>query len=477
MVGGDQAAAGEGRMKVPTVYQTIGAKFLVEQGVLLADDPGLGKTLQAILACQQINAQCVPIICPAVALSVWKNEILDCWPECTPIYLRDLVEKRGLRIPVGPVAVITSPDYLVTNLKAATVFASLPSPDVFIGDEAQMFKNPATKRTIMVYGPGCAGGGLASLSKRIWLLSATIMLNHAGELFPHLRATAPERIEQKSYVGFTSRYCEFGTQTIYLKTKPGQRAQTKQIEKIVGSNRAMLPDLAKRMRGWWLRRKLSDVMDQVPSIRLVPRLLPADACDQQYLEGVEDSPEAEALRKALANGDLTKLQALEGQMSRIRRLLALAKVKATVAWIEDLFEQGVPKVSVWGWHVEALERIRDGLSAYDPIMITGATPTSSRPALAKKFQEDPACRVSVGQIAAAGVAIDLDAAKRCVCPELAWTPAMNKQFLLRHFRAAKGGRQLPVLGEALVIDGSIDEAVGRTLARKSAEIEMLEESA
>ena len=80
----------------------------------------------------------------------------------------------------------------------------------------------------------------------------------------------------------------------------------------------------------------------------------------------------------------------------------------------------------------------------------------------------------VGQIQAAGTAIDLDATKRPIFLEQAWTPALNHQAIMRHIRVAKGGVLLPVLGEALAVDGSIDMAVQEVLARKTMDIALLE---
>ena len=45
------------------------------------------------------------------------------------------------------------------------------------------------------------------------------------------------------------------------------------------------------------------------------------------------------------------------------------------------------------------------------------------------------------------------------------------QALKRHHRI---GQTQPVLGEVLVIDGSIDEVVGHILSRKATDVEILE---
>ena len=459
-------------MKTLYPFQHAGADFLLNGGSLLAFQPGAGKTVTALEACKRAGARRVLVVCPAVALAVWRDEVRDHWPECQPVYLRDLVKAPAdafyrLCASNRPFLVITGYEFLVINQRAREIVAS-SRYDVLICDEAHNLKSPTAKRTMLVYGPSCAGNdGLVSLAERTWLLTGTPVLNHAGEVFSHLRALAPERIAERSYQGFTYKYCEIGVRTVFTRSG-NQRA----IGVITGSNRGMLPDLAKRLRGFWLKPKLEELIAQLPSLKLVVRTLAPDACDAKALNEVEESEEATLLRAAIEKNQ--DLDGMEIQVSRLRRLLAMAKVKATVEWVEELFDEGVEKVGIWGVHVAALEMITAKLEDYGAVTITGATRPKDRETRVKLFQEDLGCRAFVGQIQAAGTAITLTAAHRAVFLEMMWTPALNYQALKRHHRI---GQTMPVLGEVLVIDGSIDEAVGRTLARKSAEIEMLEESA
>jgi SWI/SNF-related matrix-associated actin-dependent regulator of chromatin subfamily A-like protein 1 len=56
-------------------YQTVGASFLATKDqALLADEPGLGKSAQAIAACDSIGAQNILVICPANLRINWSRE-------------------------------------------------------------------------------------------------------------------------------------------------------------------------------------------------------------------------------------------------------------------------------------------------------------------------------------------------------------------------------------------------------------------
>ena len=59
-------------------YQSEGAKFLaddtIRQSHLLGDEPGVGKTAQAISACDQLRARRVLVCCMSIAKRHWARE-------------------------------------------------------------------------------------------------------------------------------------------------------------------------------------------------------------------------------------------------------------------------------------------------------------------------------------------------------------------------------------------------------------------
>ena len=454
-------------MKTLRRYQVEGRDFLLNGGKLLAFVPGLGKTITAIEACKMRGAQTVVVVCPAVALGVWRDEGRGQWPECSPVYLRDVTHGKTT-MPPEPRMVITSPDLLVANRRALEILVGLGRFDVLVIDESHMAKEPTAQRTMLLYGPECAGGGLCGLADVTWLLSGTPVMNHVGELFGCIRALAPELIAERSYAGFTAKYCT--TKIRAVRTRTGR---AKNIEVIDGSRREMLPELAKRLRPFWHRKTIKEVLPELPPLTIVTRSLAPEDCNSTALAAVEQSPEADVLRAALTSGAPDALRGIEGQLSRLRRLLALAKADAAATWVEGVLAEGVDKVALWGIHIGALERARQLLEPCGLVMITGATPVAKRAGIVDQFQRDPACTVFIGQIMAAGTAITLTAASRAVALELAWVPAQNAQAFARHHRL---GQRDAVLVEVLAVEGSIDYAVSEILARKSAEIALLEEA-
>lgn len=452
-------------MKTMFQYQLEGSAAVVAGTTALAFDAGLGKTATMLHAAGVMGARTILVVCPAIATGVWTGQVAEWRPDLRAVTVREAM-KNG-KVPARDRVLISSYDMLVVNRGLREKIGGL-SHDLLIIDEGQALKNPRAKRTMLVYGPGCAGGprSLVGRCGATKVLSATLVMNHAGELFPHLRCLSPERIDQRSYQAFVDHYCVKGVRTV--RTKTGRSVN---IETIEGSNRERLPDLAKRLRGWWLRKKVEDVLQDLPPLRVEVQRLPAEALDAAALAEVEGSPEAEQLRRAVATGDPEALRHLEGHMARLRRLLALAKVDACTAWVEGALDAGEPKIGVFGHHVEPLKRIHAALTGYDPVLITGET--GRRDALVDKFQNDPKCRVAVLQLQAAGTAITLTAGRRVIFLEQSFVPAQNHQAVKRFHRI---GSTNAVLAEVLAAPG-LDEAVAGILTRKLSDIQAIEEDA
>ena len=105
-------------------------------------------------------------------------------------------------------------------------------------------------------------------------------------------------------------------------------------------------------------------------------------------------------------------------------------------------------------------------SRADPVaVVTGETPLAQRQDAVDAFQTDPAVRVFLGNIQAAGLGITLTAASTVVFAELDWTPAAMTQAEDRTHRI---GQTESVLVQHLVYDGSLDARMAKLLLAKQA---------
>lgn len=411
-------------------YQADGALFLAKRNkALLADGMGLGKSAQAIVAAQAIEAKKVVIICPAIAVPMWAREFpkWDSSGIATLIYSYDRVRLRE-------------------DIRAAIQNFQ---PDVMILDEAHYLKERTSKRTKTIYGQHCRGDGLAACAKRVWLLTGTPAPNDVSEIYTHLRALWPELLPAPgNYDAFVKQYCHVVATPYGIK--------------VIGNKN--VPELRTTLSNVMLRRRAEDVLKDLPPIMWEDTVIePTEAMKE--LDALENSEEMLVLRDIIK--DLGPDDELPDTvaMASLRRLTGMAKAPAIASMlVDELDQKQYDKVIVFAHHRDVIARLHDELHDFGVAVITGSTPQISRAHAIDRFQTDPKCRVFIGQIQACATAVTLHAAHHVVFAEASWTPSDNAQAAKRAHRI---GQTKPVIVRMIGLAGSIDEAVTAVLARKS----------
>jgi hypothetical protein len=421
-------------------YQQTGAEFLAAwRFAFLADGMGLGKTAQAIVACNMVGASNIVVLCPAIAKVNWLREF-DLWGRAGDVSIK-----------------VVSYDRLAVNKAERDAVRKL-APDVLILDEAHYLKTRTTKRTIALYGAHCYGNGIASTAERVWLLSGTPCPNHAGELWPHLRALWPELIKPserpRTYIDFIQRY--------------GIVDDSPFGPKILGNRNAT--ELRAILRQFMLRRRAEDVLKDLPpmfwqSVPIEPDAVMAD------IKALEADPAVAALKESLTSDGNIENAAIA--LASLRRVTGLAKANLAGRMIGDELEaKAYDKVVVFFQHLDVGKALIDYLSQYGVVSISGSTTMTQRQHAIDQFQANPDVRVFIGQLQACSTAITLHASNQVVFVEQSWTPSDNAQAAKRCHRI---GQSKPVFVRMLGLAKSIDEAVARVLARKSQAISELME--
>jgi SWI/SNF-related matrix-associated actin-dependent regulator of chromatin subfamily A-like protein 1 len=415
-------------------YQQEGVDFLAGRtAALLADDPGLGKSIQAIRAADKARVLTVLVVCPAGVVENWKREIA--------------------KFRTGDwTAYVTSYDRAAGKDHARLLAQEW---DVLVLDEAHYLKNLSTKRSKKIYGDLAEVGpdALAGRATHVWALTGTPMPNDASELFPHLRALAPETITSErtglvwTYFQFIHAYCAM------RNTGFGER--------IVGSRNE--EKLHAKLQGFMLRRRKADVLKDLPPLRF----------GEVYLEGDTtglDLPDVDVVRRALAEEGVAGLRrcAANGSISTLRRLTGLAKAMPAADWIETWLEStpAERKIVVFFHHYAVGEALYDRLHR-QAVRVHGGLKSNERQASIDRLQNDPSVRVFLGQITAAGTGITLTAASDLLFVESSFVPAEMEQAAMRIHRI---GQTEPCLVRFAMLSGSIDEDIQRALLRKTASI-------
>jgi SWI/SNF-related matrix-associated actin-dependent regulator 1 of chromatin subfamily A len=434
-------------------YQKAGIAFGRDKDAILnADAPGLGKTIQAIGTVNLLDPapQNILVICPTSLRLNWQREARK-WL-VSPHEIEVVDHNDPIKTPLMSHLVITNYERLSRN-KSITDRAW----DLVIVDEAHYIKNPKAKRSKLCY-------ELLGRTKRKMLLTGTPILNKPAELQPLIGILDPDRFGDprvkytKQKWHFLSRYCGAHQEPI-----PG-RGLTWMFD-----GATHLDELQERLRSTIMIRRLKeDVLTELPPKRrsIVP--LSVEWNDpvglRTHLEALE-AAEAE-LRLARAEDDKIAYNAAAKklryandvaftEMAAYRHRLALAKVPATLDYIETMLESGIEKVVVFAHHRDVIDALEKAFEekGHKPVKIYGGVSDKIKDEAVQTFQNDPSCHIFIGNIQAAGVGLTLTAASHVVFLELSWVPAEITQCEDRLHRI---GQRDVVFVHQLVIDGTLD---------------------
>jgi hypothetical protein len=115
-----------------------------------------------------------------------------------------------------------------------------------------------------------------------------------------------------------------------------------------------------------------------------------------------------------------------------------------------------------------IDSLMSGLADYHPVKLTGESSEQERQAAVDAFQNDPAVKVFIGSITAAGVGITLTASSHVIFAELDWVPGNISQM---EDRAHRIGQTETVLVQHIVLQDSLDCRMAHLLVEKQAVID------
>jgi len=198
---------------------------------MLADEPGTGKTIQALYAAQALGVQKTLVVCPKNAFGVWIDECAKWWPEAHVI----IFDLKHRRLDFSK----NHPNIVITNYQqVANILAYLKYWDLAIFDESHILRN---RKTRTLYG----------VASRVWsgsvfMLTGSPVFKGAQDLWAPLHIMHPEQF--KSYWKFVNQFCHvdnngFGWQVHGIKNE-----------------QALWPALDE----WVLRRLKVDVLPWLP---------------------------------------------------------------------------------------------------------------------------------------------------------------------------------------------------------------------
>ncbi|CAM5527543.1 DEAD/DEAH box helicase [Thauera mechernichensis] len=395
-------------------YQVTGAVFMATRtGALNADDMGVGKTRQAILAAYAVKLKherkLVILVVPKSVRYKWEREILAIYPEEKVQVLEG--------VDVAPEA-----EWVLLNYEQAGKWQILGERAcALIVDEAHKLKTESALRTQAVY-------ALASTIPVRYLLTATPILNRESEMYALLKITG-HPLGSMELPDFVSRFA-------------GSREFRAALNEAITGN-------------WMIRRSKHQVLrGKVPGKERNYRSIPMP------------KKMAQAYQEALNSGTSTF-----GVLHSTRRFLQEACIKEAGKYLKKEVAKDEKMVVFVNYTEDAYAHAEylTGLGKGRFVVLTGdILSDAKRQELLDCVQRDDSVKGIVGSYGVLAEGVDLWRANHVYIASQPWTPATQEQA---EDRCNRLGQTRLVRVEIPIFAGTIDEAIRELISGKAEIVE------
>ena len=397
-------------------HQEEGIKFLLSRnGSILADDMGLGKSIQSIIAALESGAKKILIVCPSSTKINWQREINVFCDDTTIIEGKKWNEAKFTIINFDILknfhGLIDKKSKNQGILNRELVEAGY---DLCIIDEAHYLKNNDSIRgKIMVE--------LAVKHKieRVWLLTGTPVANRPMDFFNLLKIIKSPIAENWKH--YAVRYCD-GKQ-FFRTLKNGQK---KQIWLTDGASN--LEELASKTKNIILRRLKTEVLD-MPDKVVTPMYQQLDKKGWGEYDRLWDG----YIQKRILEGKKTnEEQKSLVELILLRQFIAAQAIPYTIEMAENAIEMG-RKVIIFTSFTEEIEILQHHFGKL-AVKHNGPMTSLQKQRSVDAFQQNPKVKVFIGNIKSAGVGITLTEGTVVIFNSFDWVPGNNEQAEDRAFR-------------------------------------------
>jgi len=446
-------------------YQKAGIAYALKFGnALIADEPGLGKTIQVIGFSNMLpDARRILIIVPTTLRINWKREFKK-W-DVKGLTVGHIKDGKPESYPSTDV-VITSYDLAIKHIeriKAATW-------DILAIDEAHNLKNAKGKRCKNLLGYEDRNDESKNIegiqATHTLLLTGTPIVNRPKELWPLIHRINPARWD--NFFQFGKRYCGADNNGFGWTFDGSSNLEELQRElRASGMVRRIkdevLPELPKKIRQIIAvedagavkaeKKRIQKHLDTLAALRAEKLLA--------YLAGNKEAyiTAARELKQAIR----TKFE----ETAKARHDAAIAKVPHVVDLVTDALENG--KVVLFCHHNDVSDAYAAAFGD-KAVLVDGRVSPAQRQARIDRFVNDPTCELFIGGIRAAGVGVDglQKVSSHVIMAEIDCVPGILTQA---EDRLCRIGQLNSILVWHVVIDGTIDARMVEITVDKQAIID------
>jgi hypothetical protein len=449
---------------MPHQGQLVAAAAAGHRTFLLADEPGLGKTAQALLAAEAANAYPLLVVVPNVVKTNWAREAAR-WTRHRPT---TVVQGDGETIDGFA-------DIVVVNYEVLDRHVGWLGDFGFRGmvvDEAHFIKNKTSQRSQHVL---ALSDRIRSRTPRplLMALTGTPLINDiedfrtiwqylgwidAGKPLDELMDALEDTGLTPADRGFSAaaRQCVIDLGIVRRRKVdvaadiPARRIADLPVEldgPVGRSIRAAERDLARRMTARYetaLAHRSSDAV----------------------VEGIDGGIDMDLVRRVARSElkDAMTGQSGENVFTMVRRI-GLAKADLAADYAAQL-ARSAGKVVFFARHIDVMDAAEETFARKGVRFssIRGDQTPTARQANIDAFVEDPDVAVAVCSLTAAGVGLNLQVASNIVLAELSWTDAEQTQAIDRSHRI---GQTEPVTAWRIIATQTIDARIAELVESKA----------
>ena len=394
----------------PYPFQKEGIAFINQQkgNALIGDDPGLGKTMQAILWMQMNNINNVVIVCPASLKLNWQKEI-NIW--C----------KKDAEILFGTTPYSPSNDIVIINYDIISNWIDLlKTKELIIIDEAQYIRCDSER---------------AKVVKRIC------------KTIPYKIALSGTPIEGK----------QKDIYNIWHILNPTSCPTKKMFNKLGNK------ELHNYINTFMIRRMKTEVLKELPEKTRV--FVPVELTNwNEYKEAENDFIAYVRRQKGLRASERARNAESFTKIETLKQITAKGKIESVKEWICTFLQSG-EKLVVFCTHSFVIEELAKKFPK--ALKMDGSISMEKRQQMVNDFQSKPDIKLFIGMLDVegrpAGVGWTLTSAFATATIELQWNPKVHDQAEDRVHRI---GQKNAVFSYYLLANNTIEEKIAKIQDKK-----------
>ena len=416
------------RLNLPLYeYQKIGAGFICAgRNVIIADQPGLGKTIQSLSATKIRNAQKILIFAPKSAKKTWKDEIKKWLDEDSVVVVGGSPAERQKQWE-------SDSKYYVVNyhlLLRDSNFMRKINWDFVIADEATDISNPdakitkALKKLKAKHKVALTGTPISNTIKDIWSIMDWVQKGLLG-----------------TFGEFQKEYC--------IKDKYGSIIGYKNLEK-----------LKTKIEPYFLRRLKSEVLTELPPktyeniySEFSPEELRLYVAIQEEI--MEDLVKLKMTDRRYLSKALVKMLRLK-QMTGSSEIINGERISSKLEDLKELLKiilSGDDKAIIFTQFKTMADILMRELSEYNPLLIAGGVSEKERGENQDTFTDDSKHKLLI-MTSAGSRSLNLQRASYVIHYDLPWSISQTEQ---REDRAHRNGQKQNVTIYRMMVRNTVDE--------------------